>query len=61
MVDYVKKFFDFIQGQNVYRASKLTFKKIFPETSFVYLSQSLLSGSGKCTLVDPQKDLLGKS
>ena len=42
MVNYVKKFFDFIQRQNVYRASKLTFKKIFPETSFVYLSQSLL-------------------
>ena len=43
MVDYVKKFFDFIQRQNVYRASKLTFKIFFPETSFVYLSQSLLS------------------
>ena len=43
MVNYVKKFFDFIQRQNVYRASKLTFKIFFPETSFVYLSQSLLN------------------
>ena len=29
MIDYVKKKFDFVQRQNSYRASKLTFKKYF--------------------------------
>ena len=29
MIDYVKKKINFIQGQNSYRASKLTIKKCF--------------------------------
>ena len=42
MIDYVKKKIDFIQGQNTYRASKLTIKKYFSvRKAGISLSQSV--------------------